>query len=202
VAGLGAHPAPRGVPLGSAADTCHCVSTETGSKTIPVKQGFDPRTVEVAWRLVETPREGVRSLEYSVTRVGTAQLAGAIALWTQLYTFDETVAAVMAWCALVLLLVSILLLAVLVTPRPLARFWEAIPTKDVLVSTEPFPLDEEVALLRQMREAMTTHIRRLRGGLRLSVLLACIALVCVFTAYAIEKSQRGTERPALGWTFS
>jgi hypothetical protein len=46
----------------------------------------------------------VSSLEDGATRVAAAQVAGLIALWTQLYTFEDGPPEVLAWAAWVIAL--------------------------------------------------------------------------------------------------
>lgn len=167
-----------------------------------MESALDSRTVEIAWRLVSVSQETVRTLEDSVTRVAATQAAGLIALWTQLHTFDEPVPEVLAWSALLVLVGSLLLLGWLATPQRLVKFWGAIPTRDVLQAAQPMTLEDEARLVGELREAITRQVFRLRLGLRVSVVLASFALVAVVVGYAIEKAERGAERPQGAWTFS
>ena len=143
------------------------------------------RTLLVAWELLEFGRESVASLEDGATRVAAAQVAGLIALWTQLGTFEDGPPEVLAWLAWGLLIVSVSLLAPTVTPRRLARFWEGMLTTDILAidSTE-----KEEEIVRSLSVAMERHMRRVRRGMAASVVIAVLALAAVALAYVLEKA--------------
>ena len=158
----------------------------------------DTRAVDVAWRLLAFSRENLRTLEENTVRVAAAQIAGLIALWTQLYTFNEVVPAVLAWTALIMFFVSILFLARLVTPRRLARFWESVPMPDVLAGDAQLSFEEEAVIVRELTASMRLQIERLRHGLRRSIAIALIALSVALIGYVIEKAERGIEEPASG----
>lgn len=159
--------------------------TEPARRT---KASFDARAVEVAWRLLDVSREHVRTLEDSVTRVAAAQIGGLIALWTQLYTFDAVLTRGLAYAALALLITSMLLLAWLATPQRLTRFWDSVPTHDLLIRGQELSLDDEVELVAEVRDSLVRQIVRLRRGLRASVALAATALLMTLVAYAIDKT--------------
>ena len=142
----------------------------------------------MAWRLLDVSRASVRSLEESTTRVGATQTAGLIALWTQLHTFDDRLAEALVWAAWAILVVSLLVLARLVAPRRLARFWGGVPGRDVLDAGRPMTLEEEVALVRELTTTITGQERRLRTGLTLAIALAALALVAAAAAYVLEKT--------------
>src|SRR5262245_4588505 len=54
-------------------------------------------TMRVAWELVAALRGSLLSLEERATRIVPAEVAGLIAIWTQLGNFDSRPAAVAAW---------------------------------------------------------------------------------------------------------
>lgn len=143
------------------------------------------RTLVVAWELLEFGRESVASLEDGATRVAAAQVAGLIALWTQLGTFEDGPPEVLAWLAWGLLIVSVSLLAPTVTPRRLARFWEGMLTTDIL-AIDSTAKEEEI--VRSLSEAMEGHMRRVRRGMAASVVIAVLALAAVALAYVLEKA--------------
>ena len=143
------------------------------------------RTLLVAWELLEFGRESVASLEDGATRVAAAQVAGLIALWTQLGTFENGPPEVLAWLAWGLLVVSVSLLAPTVTPRRLARFWEGMLTTDIL-AIDSTAKEEE--LVRSLSVAMEGHMRRVRRGMAVSVVIAVLALAAVALAYVLEKA--------------
>jgi hypothetical protein len=143
------------------------------------------RTLLVAWELLEFGRESVASLEDGATRIAAAQVAGLIALWTQLGTFEDGPPEVLAWLAWGLLVVSVSLLAPTVTPRRLARFWEGMLTTDIL-AIDSTAKEEEI--VRSLSVAMEGHMRRVRRGMAASVVIAVLALATVVLAYVLEKA--------------
>jgi hypothetical protein len=143
------------------------------------------RTLLVAWELLEFGRESVASLEDGATRIAAAQVAGLIALWTQLGTFEDGPPEVLAWLAWGLLVVSVSLLAPTVTPRRLARFWEDMLTTDIL-AIDSTAKEEEI--VRSLSVAMEGHMRRVRRGMAASVVIAVLALAAVALAYVLEKA--------------
>jgi hypothetical protein len=143
------------------------------------------RTLLVAWELLEFGRESVASLEDGATRIAAAQVAGLIALWTQLGTFEDGPPEVLAWSAWGLLVVSVSLLAPTVTPRRLARFWEGMLTTDIL-AIDSTAKEEEI--VRSLSVAMEGHMRRVRRGMAVSVVIAVLALAAVALAYVLEKA--------------
>jgi hypothetical protein len=143
------------------------------------------RTLLVAWELLEFGRESVASLEDGATRIAAAQVAGLIALWTQLGTFENGPPEVLAWLAWGLLVVSVSLLAPTVTPRRLARFWEGMLTTDIL-AIDSTAKEEEI--VRSLSVAMEGHMRRVRRGMAASVVIAVLALAAVVLAYVLEKA--------------
>jgi len=78
--------------------------------------------VETAWHVLRFVQESVARLEDGATRVAAAQVAGFVALWTQLTTFERGPPRVLAWIAWAILLGALGSLAPVVTPRRLARF--------------------------------------------------------------------------------
>jgi hypothetical protein len=143
------------------------------------------RTLLIAWELLEFGRESVASLEDGATRIAAAQVAGLIALWTQLGTFEDGPPEVLAWLAWGLLVVSVSLLAPTVTPRRLARFWEGMLTTDIL-AIDSTAKEEEI--VRSLSVAMEGHMRRVRRGMAVSVVIAVFALAAVALAYVLEKA--------------
>lgn len=81
--------------------------------------------------------------------------------------------------------VAIVLLAPIITPRRLARFWERTVIADVLSVDS---LDKEEQLIRTVHAAMEGQMRRLRRGMRASVAFGVVALGIAVIAYAVEKA--------------
>jgi hypothetical protein len=149
-------------------------------------RGFSRRrTILVAWELLEFGRESVASIEDGATRIAAAQVAGLIALWTQLGTFENGPPKVLAWSAWGLLVVSVSLLGPLVTPRRLAEFWQRMLTTDILGIDSTA---KEEAIIRALSLTMEEHMRRVRRGMRTSVAIAILALAAVALAYVLEKA--------------
>jgi hypothetical protein len=143
------------------------------------------RTILVAWELLEFGRESVASVEDGATRIAAAQVAGLIALWTQLSTFQSGPPKLLAWSAWGLLICSVSLLAPVVTPRRIARFWESALTTDILAidSTE-----KEEEIIRELSATMERHMRWVRRGMSASVAVAVVALGAAALAYVLEKT--------------
>lgn len=144
-----------------------------------------PRAYLVAWELLEFTRAALTSLEDGATRIAAAQVAGLIALWTQLSNFENGPPEVLAWIAWVILIFGVGSLAPLVTPRRLARFWESLPVEDILAADEP---EKEERLIRELCQTLQGQLNRLRRGMTVSVALGLVALTVTAIAYVIEKT--------------
>ena len=145
-------------------------------------------TVRAGWELLHLLQLGVSSLEDTATRVVAAQIAGVIGLWTQLGTFESGPPEILAWSAWGILLVSIVLLATLVSPRRLAEFWTRLVTSDVLVRDEPLALSDEAELIDRLSSALCRQRDRLERRLRISVALGVAGLTVAALAYVVEKA--------------
>jgi hypothetical protein len=89
----------------------------------------------------------IRSIEDTATRVVTAQVAGLIALWTQLGNFENGPPEVLAWTAWAILVGSILPLGVVVTPRRATRFWNRLATSRLLVTKTALDEEDELEMI-------------------------------------------------------
>jgi hypothetical protein len=67
-------------------------------------------SVRIAWEILHLLQLSIRSIEDTATRVVAAQVAGLIALWTQLGNFENGPPEVLAWTAWAILVGSILAL--------------------------------------------------------------------------------------------
>jgi hypothetical protein len=141
----------------------------------------------VAWQVVHLSRASVTSLEDSTVRVGAAQTAGLIGLWTQLHTFDRGAAAVLAWSAWVVLIVSVSWLGLLVTPRRLSEFWEGLLRAHAPPSGTPVTSQQELEIASGLADAMHRQLLRYRRGLRFSITLGIAALALVALGYVVEQ---------------
>jgi hypothetical protein len=147
----------------------------------------------VGWELLEISRSSLSNLEESASRVVAAQVAGLIALWTQLYTFEETLPHAFGWAAWSLLVISIGWLGRLVTPRRLARFWERcrIEGRLLKLKSASFDEDEEAQLIQDLGETLSAQIRDLRHGTHVSIVLGLVALGVAAAGYAVDKAFYG-----------
>ena len=126
-------------------------------------------------------------MEDTATRVVAAQVAGLIALWTQLGNFENGPPEVLAWTAWVVLVVSVVGLGVVVTPRRVTRFWtrlsDAAPRHGVI-------LDEavELDLIDDLEDALREQRESIHRILQISIALGLVALVIAGLAYVTEKA--------------
>jgi hypothetical protein len=132
----------------------------------------------------------VRSLEDTATRVVAGQVAGVIALWTQLYTFEEAVPKALAFLAWGLLLASIAVLAIRITPRRLSIFWERLDRGGEL-STRALEESDEAQIIEELSDALRSQRERLRRAVRTSVLLGIAGLALAAVAYMVDKAVYG-----------
>jgi hypothetical protein len=139
--------------------------------------------IRIGWELLHLLQLSVRSLEDSATRILAAQIAGLIALWTQLYTFEEAVPRTLAWTAWVTLLASIAVLGTLVTPRRLSGFWEGIDA-GAAVTQDDAP---EREIIDGLSTTLRLHRDRLARALRRSIALGIVGLAVAALAYVVDK---------------
>jgi hypothetical protein len=146
------------------------------------------RGLAVAWQLAQFSRAHVTSMEEQATRVVAAQVAGLIALWTQLGNFDDQAARVFAWASWVTLILSISSLGPVVTPRRIARFWERLPIPTRGEPVRPLTTDDEARIVGELAQTTEEQARRIGRGLRISIFLGLLALSLVSLAYVLEKT--------------
>jgi len=127
--------------------------------------------------------ESVARLEDGATRVAAAQVAGFVALWTQLSTFAHGAPRVLAWVAWAILLVSVSSLAPVVTPRRLGRFWGSI----VKGAGEAVAPETELSVVEGLIEDLAAYYGRMFRHLRLSIRLALAGVLVAAIAYIVEK---------------
>jgi hypothetical protein len=144
-------------------------------------------TNRVGWHLLHFMRDSLTSLEEQATRVVAAQIAGLIAIWTQLGSFESGLPRSLIWVAWACLLLAIARLAPLVTPRRLTRFWASLPVKAALQNRESIDCDAESKLITDLTEAAERQMNRVRQGLSQSIALGCLALGLAALGYVIEK---------------
>ena len=144
-------------------------------------------TNRVGWHLLHFTRDSLTSLEEQATRVLAAQIAGLIAIWSQLHTFDRGLARSLAWAGWVFALAAPVRLAPLVTPKRLGRFWSALPVKDALLRGDHIDSESEARLIVELSETAERQMDRVRPGLAKSIALGLLALGLVALAYVVEK---------------
>jgi hypothetical protein len=143
--------------------------------------------VRVAWEVLHLVELSVRTTEDTATRVVAAQVAGLIALWTQLGQFEDGPPEVLAWTAWGILVVSIVGLGVVITPRRVNRFWTALSDS---APTSQAQLDEagELELIGKLADLLREQRTKIHGLLQLSIVLGVTALVVAGLAYVAEKA--------------
>jgi hypothetical protein len=144
-------------------------------------------TVRIAWEILHLLQLSVRSIEDTATRVVAAQVAGLIALWTQLGEFENGPPEVMAWTAWAILLVSITALGLVVTPRRVTRFWSRLATSSLLVTKAALDEDDELEMIDDLCDALRAQRESLHRMLRASITLGLVALSVAGLAYVVEK---------------
>jgi hypothetical protein len=145
-------------------------------------------TNRVGWQLLHFMRDSLTSLEEQATRVLAGQIAGFIAIWTQLHTFDRGLPRSLVWAAWGFVLAALAWLAPLVTPRRLARFWSGLPVKGALLRGDHFDPDAEARLITDLTEAAERQMARIRYGLGQSIALGCFGLGLAVVGHVIEKT--------------
>jgi hypothetical protein len=143
--------------------------------------------IRVGWELLHLLQLSVRSLEDTGTRVVAGQIAGVIALWTQLYTFEEALPKAFAWLAWTVLLVGIAVLGMRITPRRLSVFWRQLDLSSES-SLEPLDEGDEVAILGELSAALRSQRERLQRAVRTSVVLGIAGLGLAALAYVVDKA--------------
>ena len=135
-----------------------------------------------AWEFVHFLGSHVASMETRAAIIVPAQLAGAIALWTQLYTFEETVPRTLAWIAWAALVVGLVAAAWVTTPGRIRK--ESVIGYGLQARRG---IDRE-AVVGEIGEVLHARVRVLHVGLRLSVGISMLALALVVLAYALDKA--------------
>lgn len=164
------------------------VPTDTPGVAVQTRMSRDlSPAVRVAWEVLHLVEVSVRSIEDTATRVVAAQVAGLIALWTQLGTFENGPPEVLAWTAWAILVVSIVGLGVVVTPRRVTRFWTSLSNSAPAAGSQ---LDQagELELIGELSDALREQRESIHRLLRVSIALAVTALVVAGLAYAAEKA--------------
>jgi hypothetical protein len=144
--------------------------------------------IRVGWELLHLLQLSVRSLEDTATRVVAGQIAGLIALWTQLYTFEEAVPKSLVWAAWAVLILSIGVLGLRITPRRLATFWRRLDQGWGARCDEPLDEAEEAAIVDELTAALRAQRDRLQRAVKVSVSLGLVGLALAAIAYIVDKA--------------
>jgi hypothetical protein len=144
--------------------------------------------IRVGWELLHLLQLSVRSLEDTATRVVAAQIAGLIALWTQLYTFEEPVPKSLVWAAWAVLILSIGLLGLRITPRRLAIFWRRLDQGWGERCDEPLDEPGEADIVDELTVALRAQRDRLQKAVKSSVSLGLVGLTLAAVAYIVDKA--------------
>jgi hypothetical protein len=142
----------------------------------------------VGWELLRVLQESLMGLEETASRVLAAQVAGTIALWTQLYTFEDGPPEVMAWGSLFVFIGSVCFLGAFLRPRRLVRFWDRALPDELFGAKAPVSFEQEAAAIDHISTMMRRQRDHLERGIRVSVPLGILGLGLVAAAYAIEKA--------------
>ena len=130
----------------------------------------------VAWELLRTLQESLLSLEETASRVLAAQVAGLIALWSQLYTFEDGPPQVLAWLAFLFFVASICFLGFFLRPARLARFWDRAIPDEFFGARTPVSLEEEARIIDHISSSMRAQRNRIERAIRVSIPLGVLAL--------------------------
>jgi hypothetical protein len=144
--------------------------------------GSTEHAEQEAWEFVHFLGSHVESLETRAAIIVPTQLAGAIALWTQLYTFEETIPHALAWAAWSLLIVGLIVAAWITTPGRIRR------DSVVGYGLEARATTNREELVGEVRGILHARVRVLHLGMRISVGISLLALALVVLAYAIDKT--------------
>ena len=137
---------------------------------LPEGQAALQDTNRVGWHLLHFLRDSLTSLEEQATRVLAAEVAGLIAVWSQLHTFERGLPRSLVWAAWGFTLAAPIRLGPLVTPKRLGRFWAGLPVKDTLQRGDHIDGKAEARLIMDLSEGGRTadgpHPPRPRTGNR------------------------------------
>lgn len=121
-------------------------------------------------------------METRAAIVVPTQLAGAIALWTTLYTFEETIPHTLAWVAWALLIVGLIVAAWITTPGRIRR------DSVVGYGLKRRPMTDREPLVRELCGILHTRVRVLHLGMRICFGISIVALALVVLAFALDKA--------------
>ena len=148
----------------------------------PAETGFVSYADYEAWEFVHLLAAHLGSLETRAAIIMPAQVAALIALWTQLYTFEEAVPHALAWAAWSAFLLGLVGAAWLITPNRLTR------TSLLGYGLHTRPETGRAEIVEELSGIIQHRVRRLHIGLIVSVGLTVLALGLVVLAYVVDKA--------------
>jgi hypothetical protein len=134
-----------------------------------------------SWDFVHFLGSHVESMETRATIIVPALLAGAIALWTQLYTFEGTIPRTLAWIAWAALLFGLVVAAWITTPGRIGQ------DSVICYGPKARPGTNREALVSEICGILHARVRLLHVGMRISVGISMLALALVVLAYTLDK---------------
>ena len=134
-----------------------------------------------AWEFVHFLSGHLASLETRAAIIMPAQVAALIAVWTQLYTFEEDLPHALAWAAWAALILGLVEAAWLITPNRLSR------SSLVGYGLDARPEGSRAEIVEELSAIVQQRVRRLHIGLIVSVGLTVFALGLLVLAYVVDK---------------
>jgi len=134
------------------------------------------------WNFAHFLSSHLASLETRAAILIPAQVSALIALWVQLYTFDDGVPRILGWIAWAVLIVALVGAAWLITPGRLQR-------RSILaygLHARPDVDNEE--LVHELCASVQERVRILHIGLRISIGLTVLSLGLAVLAYILDKA--------------
>jgi hypothetical protein len=151
----------------------------------PAEAGVVSYAEYEAWEFVHFLTAHLGSLETRAAIIMPAQVAALIALWTQLYTFEEDLPHALAWAAWAALLLGLVGAAWLITPHRLQR------TSLLGYGLHARPASSRAQIVEELSAIIQQRVRRLHIGLIVSVGLTVLALGLAVLAYVVDKAFYG-----------
>lgn len=135
-----------------------------------------------SWDFAHLLSAHLASLETRAAILIPAQVAALIALWTQLYTFEETILRTFVWIAWAALILALVGAAWLITPGRLQR------TSIVAYGVPARPGADSEEMVRELCASVQERVRLLHVGLRVSIGLTILSLGLIVLAYVLDKA--------------
>jgi len=148
----------------------------------PAEAGLVAYSEREAWEFVHFLSAHLASLETRAAILIPAQVAALIALWTQLYTFEETILRTFVWIAWAALILALVGAAWLITPGRSQR------TSIVAYGLHARPEADSEQIVRELFAGVQERVRLLHVGLRVSIGLTILAVGLIVLAYVLDKA--------------